>query len=172
VAAWQGFSWLLPALLYLVAISIALTFIDLDTFRLPFWIVAPSYPVAAALLALASYGEGEWWPMARAAICAAAMWLFYRILHLVNPRGMGYGDVRLAGVLGLYLGWLGYGQAFVGTFSASLVGGVVGIALIAAGRAGRKTEIPYGPYMIVGCWIGILLGGAVTDWYLGFSGVH
>ena len=60
---------------------------------------------------------------------------------------------------------------FVGTFSASLVGGVVSIGLLAAGRAGRKTPIPYGPYMIVGCWVGLVAGGAVTDWYLGFSGV-
>jgi leader peptidase (prepilin peptidase)/N-methyltransferase len=170
IAAWQGLSWLLPALLYLAAISIALTFIDLATFRLPWEIVAPSYPVALVLLAVASAGAGEWWPLARGAICGVVLWLFYRVLHAIRPDGMGYGDVRLAGVLGLYLGWFGWGQAFFGTFAASLLGGAVGIALMVAGRAGRKTAIPYGPYMIVGAWLGLTVGGAVVDWYLDFSG--
>ena len=83
---------------------------------------------------------------------------------------MGLGDVKLAGVLGMYLGWFGWGQVFVGTFAASLLGGVVGIALMLAGRAGRKTAIPYGPYMIAGAWLGITVGGAVVDWYLDLSG--
>jgi leader peptidase (prepilin peptidase)/N-methyltransferase len=98
------------------------------------------------------------------------MWLFYAVLWVVHPRGMGFGDVVLAGVLGMYLGVLGWGEAFVGTFSASLVGGVVSIGLLATGRANRKTAIPYGPYMIIGCWIGLTAGGAITDWYLDFSG--
>ena len=170
VAAWQGLSWLLPALLFLVAISIALTFIDLDTKRLPFDIVAPSYPVAAALLALAVLEDGDWWPLARAGISGAALWAFYRLLHALYPRGMGYGDVRLAGVLGMYLGWFGWGEVFFGTFAASLLGGVLGILLIALGRAGRKSEIPYGPYMIAGAWLGITVGGHVVDWYLETSG--
>jgi len=170
VAAWQGLSWLLPALLYLVAISVALTFIDLDTKRLPNDIVLPSYPVAAALLALAVLDAGDWWPLARAGMAGVALYVFYGLLWFAYPKGMGLGDVKLAGVLGMYLGWFGWGQVFFGTFAASLLGGVVGIALMLAGRAGRKTAIPYGPYMIVGAWLGITVGGAVVDWYLDLSG--
>jgi leader peptidase (prepilin peptidase)/N-methyltransferase len=178
LAAWQGLSWLLPALLYLAAVSIALTVIDLQHFRLPFRIVKPAYPVAAVLLTAGVLGEagwwpleqGDWWPLARAAICGAAMWLFYAVLWVVHPKGMGFGDVVLAGVLGMYLGVSGWGEAFVGTFSASFVGGAVSLWLLFTGRANRKTAIPYGPYMIIGCWIGLIAGGAITDWYLDFSG--
>jgi leader peptidase (prepilin peptidase)/N-methyltransferase len=170
VAAWQGMSWLLPALLYLVAISVALTVIDLDVKRLPNAIVLPSYAVVAALLAFAALGTGDWWPFARAVISGAVLYAVYFTLMVINPNGMGFGDVKLAFVLGMYLGWAGWGQVFFGTFAASLLGGLVGIALIAARRAGRKTEIPYGPYMIAGAWLGLTLGDEVVDWYLGVSG--
>jgi leader peptidase (prepilin peptidase)/N-methyltransferase len=170
VTAWQGLSWLLPALLYLVAISIALTFIDLDHKRLPNDIVLPSYLVVAALLALAAAGTGDWWPFARALISGAALYAVYFALMVVKPGGMGFGDVKLAFVLGMYLGWFGWGQVLFGTFAASLLGGVVGIGLIAARRAGRKTEIPYGPYMIAGAWLGLTIGDEVVDWYLRVSG--
>jgi leader peptidase (prepilin peptidase)/N-methyltransferase len=170
VTAWQGASWLLPALIYLAAISIALTFIDLDHFRLPDQIVLPSYAVVAALLTLPAVVEGEYGRLLRAAIAGAVLWVFYFVLRVINPNGMGYGDVKLAGVLGMYLGWFGWGQVALGTFLAFLIGGVVGIALMAAGRAGRKTAIPFGPYMIVGAWLGIAVGGAAWDWYLRVSG--
>ena len=170
VTAWQGLSWLLPALLYLAAISIALTFIDLDHFRLPDQIVLPSYGVVAALLGVAAVGEGEYRPLLRAAAAGAALWVFYFTLRVINPRGMGYGDVKLAGVLGMYFGWFGWGEVALGTFLGFAVGGVAGIGLMLAGRAGRKTQIPFGPYMIVGAWLGLAVGGAVWDWYLDLSG--
>jgi leader peptidase (prepilin peptidase)/N-methyltransferase len=170
VTAWQGPSWLLPALLYLVAVSVALTFIDLDVKRLPNQIVLPSYPVVAALLALASLGTGDWWPFARAVISGIALYGVYFVLMVIKPDGMGFGDVKLAFVLGMYLGYAGWGQVFFGTFAASLLGGLVGIGLILARRAGRKTEIPYGPYMIAGAWLGLTIGDEVVDWYLRLSG--
>jgi leader peptidase (prepilin peptidase)/N-methyltransferase len=170
VTAWQGFSWFLPALLYLAAISVALTVIDLKLLRLPNQIVLPSYVVVAALLGVAAVGEGEYWPLVRAGLASLVLWGFYFALHLIKPKGMGYGDVKLAGVLGMYFGWLGWGVVAVGTFLGFAVGGVVGIALMAAGRAGRKTQIPFGPYMIVGAWLGLTVGGAVWDWYLRTSG--
>jgi leader peptidase (prepilin peptidase)/N-methyltransferase len=171
VAAWAGLSWLLPALLYLTAISIALTMIDLELKRLPNAIVLPSYPVAAVLLTLAAVAEGEPGRLPRAAICGAALYSFYFILMAVYPSGMGFGDVKLAGVLGLYLGWFGWQYAIVGAFFGFLVGGIVGLTLMALGRAGRKTAIPFGPYMIIGAWLALAIAAPVTTWYLGSSGI-
>jgi leader peptidase (prepilin peptidase)/N-methyltransferase len=171
VAAWVGLSWLLPALLYFAAISIALTMIDLELKRLPNAIVLPSYPAAAALLVLASLGTGEWHRLLGAAIGCAALYVFYFVLVLIYPRGMGFGDVKLAGVLGLYLGWFGWEYTVVGAFFGFLLGGLVGLVLMVLGRAGRKTAIPFGPSMIVGAWLALVVAAPVTNWYLGYSGI-
>jgi leader peptidase (prepilin peptidase)/N-methyltransferase len=161
-----GFSWELPAYLYLVAIGVALAMIDLDVHRLPNKIVLPSYVVVAALLTLASVGTDDWAALLRAAIGGAALYAFYFALRLAYPRGMGFGDVKLAGLLGGYLGWLGWGQLAVGAFLGFLLGGAVGGALMALNRANRKSKIPFGPFMIVGAYVAVLAGAQITDLYL------
>ena len=171
VAAWSGPSWRLPAFAYLAALSIALAVIDLDTKRLPFWLVAPSYPVAMVLLGLASVAEHDRDSAVRAVIGAVVLWCFYRLLHLVYPAGMGYGDVRLSGLLGLYLAWLGWDRLVAGAFLAFLVGGIGGVLVMAARRGSLKTQIPYGPYMLVGAWLGILVGHPLAHWYLHTAGL-
>jgi leader peptidase (prepilin peptidase)/N-methyltransferase len=171
LAAWLGLSWLLPAMLYLAAISIALTMIDLELFRLPNAIVLPSYPVAAVLLTVPALVEGEPRRLLGAVIAAASLYAFYFLLLIVYPAGMGFGDVKLAGVLGLYLGWFGWEFPVVGTFAGFLLGGLVGLVLMILGRAGRKTQIPFGPYMIVGAWLALAFAAPVTDWYLHSSGI-
>jgi leader peptidase (prepilin peptidase) / N-methyltransferase len=171
VVAWVGLSWVLPALLYLAAISIALTMIDLKLKRLPNAITLPSYPIAAALLTLAALAEREPGRLIGAAIGSAASFAFYFMLMVINSRGMGFGDVKLSGVLGLYLGWFGWQCAVVGPFLAFVLGGVIGIGLMLLGRAGRKTQIPFGPYMIVAAWIALAWAVPLTDWYLQRSGI-
>jgi leader peptidase (prepilin peptidase)/N-methyltransferase len=167
VTAWHiGLSWALPAYLYLVAIGVALALIDLDVHRLPDQIVLPSYGVVAVLLVLASLGEDRWDALLRAAVGGAALYAAYFALKFVYPRGMGWGDVKLAGVLGMLLGWLGWGQLVVGGFLGFLLGGVVGGALMAVGRATRKSKIPYGPFMIAGAFLAVLFGAPITDLYL------
>jgi leader peptidase (prepilin peptidase)/N-methyltransferase len=83
----------------------------------------------------------------------------------VHPAGMGYGDVKLAGLLGLYLGWLGWGPVLVGTFTGFLLGGLVGVALLVTRRAGRRTAIPFGPFMLGGAMLALFFAGPVTSWY-------
>jgi leader peptidase (prepilin peptidase) / N-methyltransferase len=156
----------LPAYLYLGAIGIALAMIDIDVKRLPNAIVLPSYVVMAVLLSTAAAIEGEWDTLLRAALAGLALYAFYFLLMLVYPRGMGFGDVKLAGILGAALGWLGWGELVVGSFLAFLVGGVFGLALMVVGRAGRKSAIPFGPWMLLGALLGILWGGALADLYL------
>jgi leader peptidase (prepilin peptidase)/N-methyltransferase len=79
---------------------------------------------------------------------------------------MGFGDVKLAGVLGLVLGWLGWSILLVGGFLGFLLGAVVGGALMAVRKAGRKSKIPFGPFMLAGALLAILWGGQVWDAYL------
>lgn len=159
------------AYLYLAAVSIALALIDIDTHRLPNSIVLPGYVVIAVLFAAACVLGAEWTSLLRAAIGGLALYLFYLVLRMVRPAGMGGGDVKLAGVLGMCLAWLGWGALAVGAFAAFLLGGVFGIALIAARRAGRKTAIPFGPFMLAGAWIGIIAGESVAAWYVGLFAV-
>jgi leader peptidase (prepilin peptidase)/N-methyltransferase len=171
VAAWAGLSWLLPAMLFLAAVSIPLTLIDLAVRRLPNAIVLPSYPISAALLVVAGLTLGEPGRLVRAAVCGLALYAFYFLLMLIKPGAMGFGDVKLAGVLGMYLGFFGWQYAFVGWFLAFLIGAVAGLGLIGFGSAGRKSMIPFGPFMIAGAWLSLAVAAPVTDWYLGRSGL-
>ncbi|MDR7113312.1 leader peptidase (prepilin peptidase)/N-methyltransferase [Microbacterium trichothecenolyticum] len=156
----------IAAFLYFAAISIVLTLIDLETHRLPNSIVLPSYLVSGLLFTVAAWLTGEWGLLLGAGVGMAVLYLFYFLLRAARPGGMGGGDVKLAGVIGIYLGWLGWGALAVGAFAAFLYGGVFGIALMLLRRAGRKTAIPFGPWMILGAWTGVFAGEAVGKWYV------
>jgi leader peptidase (prepilin peptidase)/N-methyltransferase len=162
----------LLAFLYLAAISIALAVIDLDVRRLPNAIVLPAYVVGGVLLAAAAVVAGEPQRLVVVGIGAAGSVAFYGVLWFVKPGGMGLGDVKLAGVLGMYLGYLGWAQLAVGVAGAFLLGGVFGIMLMLLGRAGRKTAVPFGPWMLLGAWIGIAAGGPVASGYLDAVGLR
>ncbi len=161
----------LAAMLYLAAVSIALALIDVDTRRLPFWIVTPSWFVGAGLLGAAALLAGEPGAAVRMLTGAVALWGLYRVLHLLYPRGMGYGDVRLAGLIGAYLAWLGYGPLVVGAFAGFLLGALGGVVLIAAKGAGLKATIPYGPYMLAGTWVALVAGRPLAEGYLQLVGL-
>nr|WP_251449441.1 A24 family peptidase [Microbacterium sp. Marseille-Q6648] len=164
----EGGVWVLVvACLYLASVSIVLALIDLDTHRLPNAIVLPSYIVGGLLLALASLLTGDWVALLRGGIGMAALYAFYFVLRLVRSDGMGGGDVKLAGVLGLYLGYVGWGALVVGAFVAFVIGGIYGVALMLMRRASRKSAIPFGPWMILGAWVGLLVGEVIARWYIG-----
>ncbi|MEZ5116905.1 MAG: prepilin peptidase [Candidatus Nanopelagicales bacterium] len=162
-----GITWTLPAWLYLAAVGTALALIDVDHHRLPDVIVLPSYVVAGLLLLLPAALDDQWSTYGRAWLAAAALFAFYFFIAFVYPAGMGFGDVKLAGVLGLYLGWLGWGEVIVGTFAAFLFGAVVGVIFARRNRSGRKTAIPFGPFMLLGVLFALLLGPEVVMWYTG-----
>ena len=159
------------AFLYLAAISIALTLIDLDTHKLPNAIVLPAYAVGLVLLGVASILSQDGEALIRAAIGMAAMFVAYLAMAFAYPGGMGLGDVKLAGVLGLFLGWLGFGPLFVGAFAAFLLGGLFAIGLLLLRRVGRKSGIPFGPWMLVGAWVGVFAGKVILDAYLALFGL-
>jgi leader peptidase (prepilin peptidase) / N-methyltransferase len=161
----------LVAYLYLAAISVVLALIDLDVHRLPNAIVLPSYLVGVAVLGASAALTGDWHALATAAIgCAAAFALFF-VLAMAVPGGMGFGDVKLAGVLGLFLGFLGWGPLVIGVFGGFVLGGIFAVALIIARRAGRRSGIPFGPWMLAGAWAGVAFGAPLIHQYLVLTGI-
>ncbi len=156
----------LPAYLYLAAVGTALAAIDLDVRRLPDALTLPSYPVAVVLLGGAAALGSPSGQLVRALLGGAAMYAFYFVLCLAYPAGMGFGDVKLSGVLGLYTAWTGWGAWAVGLFAGFLYGGLFGLALIALGRGGRRTAVPFGPFMLLGALTGVLVGEPLAQAYL------
>ena len=161
----------LIAFLYFAAIGVALTLIDLDTNRLPNVIVVPAYPVAAVLLTVAAVAGAEPERLIMAAIGGAGLFLLYFLMATLYSGGMGFGDVKLAGVLGIFLGFLGWGPLAVGAFAAFLLGGGFSLVLVALRRANGRTAIPFGPWMIAGAWVGIFFGDAIAAGYLRLVGL-
>jgi leader peptidase (prepilin peptidase) / N-methyltransferase len=161
----------LVAFLFLAAVSVALAAIDLDTHRLPNVITYPSFIVMAVLLSVSSLLLGDGDALLRAAIGAAALFAAYLLMALAYPGGMGLGDVKLAAVLGLSLAWLGWSELIVGAFAAFVLGGLFSIAMLALRRVGRKSGIPFGPWMLVGAFVGVLIGDDIATWYLGLFGL-
>jgi leader peptidase (prepilin peptidase) / N-methyltransferase len=157
-----GWSALLPAYCYLALVSVPLAVIDALSHRLPDRLTLPSYPVALALLgaaALTVTGGGRHYVHALAGLAACV--LFYGVLWLISPAGIGLGDVKLAGVTGLYLGWFGARAVAAGLAGGFVLAAVAGLAMIAARRATRKAHIPFGPFMLAAA-LAVLLAPALS----------
>ncbi|MBC7723761.1 MAG: prepilin peptidase [Burkholderiaceae bacterium] len=146
----------LPAFAYFAVVAVAVSAADIRSHRIPNRIVYPSYAVSTALIAVASLGGG--WAFVRAVAGAAALFAVYLLLAWAVPQGLGFGDVKLAGLIGLHLAWLGWGDLIAGTLLAFLLGGIHAIVLLVLGRAGRGTRIAFGPWMLAGAVGTILLG--------------
>jgi leader peptidase (prepilin peptidase) / N-methyltransferase len=166
--AWSlGPRWILVPILVVAVVGVALTVIDIDVHRLPNAIVLPLYPVALPLVVATAWLDSDGSALVRALFAMAASVAFYLLLALIKPGGMGMGDVKLSGVLGLVLGYLSWGAVIVGTMAAFILGAIVGVVLMAVGRAGRQTAIPFGPFMLVGALIGAMVGELAWDAYTG-----
>lgn len=146
--------WLLAAPVVVLAAAV-----DLAVQRLPDVLTLPLAAGTAAGLGLASAfpGAGGSWP--RALLGGAVLTVVYFLLFLINPNGMGFGDVKLALSVGVALGWYGWDVLFLGTFAGFLLAAGFGLTLVIAGRAGRKTAVPFGPFMAAGALVSLLAGG-------------
>jgi leader peptidase (prepilin peptidase)/N-methyltransferase len=145
--------WLLVA-----PLGVLLAVVDFTVQRLPDVLtlsLAGSALVLLAGAAAAPENAGDW---LTALYGALALGGGYFVLFLINPNGMGFGDVKLALGLGAVLGWYGWGAVLLGTFAGFLFGGLYGMGLVVARRAGRKTSIPFGPFLIAGAFVGLLVG--------------
>jgi leader peptidase (prepilin peptidase)/N-methyltransferase len=155
----------LPALLLFVAAGIALAAIDFDVMRLPNVIVYPSYAAMAVLLGGAAVTEHTTAPLVRAVVGGATLFLGFLALALIVPGGMGFGDVKLAGLIGTVLGFVSYPAIAVGAFAAFFLGAVAGVLLMAKRRADRKSLVPFGPAMIAGALVALFATAPVVDTY-------
>ena len=160
-------SWVLPAFLAIAAGLVALSVIDLEHFLLPNRIVYPLAVATIVLLALAAAGDDAWTAFGRALLGGVVAMVALGLLHLVSPRSMGFGGVKLAFVLGLVLGWLGWSELVLGLFCGFLAGAVVGLALIVLRHRGRKDHLPFGPFLAFGTLIVLLWGDVILRWYRG-----
>jgi len=166
-----GLSWYLAAVLVLAAASIALAVIDLAHQRLPFVVTGVTAVLTIVLLTADAVTRGPG-PIP-VALASAGIWLaVYGGVWLVTTgRGMGLGDVALAPLLGLTLGWTGWGASVTGLLAGFVVGAVVGIALLATGVVGRRARVPHGPFMLAGAAIGLFAGPQLWSSYLAFTGL-
>ena len=160
-----GLSMALPAYLYLAAISITLAVIAADNMRLPDTLVLPSYVLAVLLLMPAGAGIGDWHPAARAFAGMAALSAIYFALTLAYPTTLNLADVKLAGLLGLYLGWMSWAALLVGTLGGLVIGALGGGVRIALQQSGRGARLTVGPCMVVATGLAVFVTVPVTTWY-------
>ncbi|HWC14524.1 MAG TPA: prepilin peptidase [Actinomycetota bacterium] len=168
VAAWWRFGLSLEAVVFAGFFwgLVVLTAIDLEHHLLPNKIVYPLFVAGWAGLAVAAFVDGDLGRLRGAAFGALIFGGFLFTVAFIAPAGMGGGDVKLGFVLGTFLGYAGgIGFTLVGMFLSFVAGGVIGIALLARG-GGRKTQVPFGPFLALGTVAGILFGRVILDWYL------
>ena len=152
-----GLSWELPAFLLLAVVGVLLAVVDLQHRLLPNRVVLPALAAGTALLLLAALADGAWDALLRAVLGAAALFAVYLVLALVSPGGLGMGDVKLAALVGLYLGWLGWAAVVLGALAGFVVQALVALVLLAARRIGLRGELPFGPAMLAGA--ALVIGG-------------
>ncbi len=165
--AWKfGPTWALPAYCVLGAGLIGLSWIDLRTKRLPRQIIYVTAALGIPLLCVAAlviHEPRRIWTMLLGGGIALA---FMAIVYLASRGGMGDGDVRLSPLLGAYLGWLNPGFVAVGLFLGFFFGAIVGVAMMATGKAGRKTAVPFGPFLALGTIVAIFIGQRCIDLFM------
>lgn len=156
VALTYAGSWLLPAQLWLLALAVVLTITDVQHRRLPNVLLLPGGGVLAVLLAAGALVEGDGGDLVGLVVTAAALFALFLLAAVVSPSGMGMGDVKLAGVLGLALGLSGPSATVLAVLVAFGLHAVLSVVLLVTRRAGRRTALPFGPALLAGT--GLALG--------------
>ncbi|MGY1829328.1 prepilin peptidase [Geodermatophilus sp. SYSU D01180] len=157
LTAWRfGLSAALPAYLLLAVAGVLLAAIDRRHSLLPNRVVLPTLVAGVVLLAGAAAVTGEWPALLRAVLAAAAVFGVLLLMALISPRGMGMGDVKLGAVLGLYLGWLGWPHVVLGLFAGFAIQAGLALVLMAVRRVGLRTELPFGPALLLGTGLVVL----------------
>jgi leader peptidase (prepilin peptidase)/N-methyltransferase len=162
-----GERWVLVAYLWFVAVTLTLTLTDLDRKLIPNRILFPGLVVGVVLLALGALADGDMPHLLRALAGAAGYFAFLFVLALLARGGFGMGDVKLGALLGAFLAYEGWDVLVVGAVGAFLLGGVVSIFLLVFRIRGRKDAIPFGPYLVLGAYVAIAAGEAISEWYTG-----
>jgi len=155
----------LPAYLFFGCVAVTLALIDADVRRLPDSIVLSAYVVAPLLLMPAGAAQGDVYQAVRGGLGILALWSIYFALQLAGPNAITSGDVKLAGLLGLFLGWISWGALLVGIVIGLLIGGGVGMRMSVAGPKHSTMQVAYGPCMIGGAASALFIAAPVLSWY-------
>ncbi|MCP2250979.1 prepilin peptidase [Lentzea aerocolonigenes] len=139
------------------AVGVALAFIDTAVRRLPDVLTLPAYPAVLILLTVAALTGGTIGALGRAVLGGLTLAFVYRVLEFVNPAGMGYGDVKLSGVIGMALAWLGWPVLLLGAALAFILSAVVSLVLLLLRKVTLKSTLPFGPFMLLGAFAAVLL---------------
>lgn len=161
-----GWIWTLPAFLWFVGVTWVLVFTDLDHQRIPNRILYPGTIVGLMLLAGGSAVENSWGDLGRGLMSGVVVFGGFFLLALVARGGFGFGDVKLSFLLGLFAGYSSFDAVVAGFFLAFLLGGVVSLGLLITRRKGRRDAIPFGPFLVVGTYLGICFGENLIGSYL------
>ncbi|HET6874066.1 MAG TPA: prepilin peptidase [Acidimicrobiales bacterium] len=148
------------------AVLVAIGAIDVDHRIVPRKIVYPALVGTGGLLVGASVLTGSYRPLVDAALGAVVAFLVLFAIHFIQPNGMGFGDVRLAGLIGLNLGWLGLAHVAVGIFAGFLLGAVLGMIIVAVRGGGRRSAIPFAPFLAAGAVVAVLFGNPIVHAWL------
>jgi len=162
-----GADWVVPAYLVFFVCLVSVTVIDFQRQIIPNRIVYPTIFAAIPLLALAALAGHQWDRFGHALMGASLAWLALLVIHLISPGGMGFGDVRLAFVLGLFLGWISLGHVFTGLFLGVVLISVVGIGLSVLRLRSLSDHIAFGPFLAGGSILAVFAGQAITRVWLG-----
>jgi leader peptidase (prepilin peptidase)/N-methyltransferase len=160
-----GSSWTLPAELAFVGGTLALAAVDLERYLLPRAILYPTLVLVGLGVLVAATATGQWRRLAIAAACSAGAFGVFYVINWIRPSWLGFGDVRLASLLGLALGWVGPWYLLIGFMVANFLGAALGVALMLAGRASRSTPLPYGVFLGSGAMCALFVGAPIITWY-------
>jgi leader peptidase (prepilin peptidase)/N-methyltransferase len=150
------------ALAWAAGAGLVLGAVDLASHRLPDRVTGPAAAVCAGALTVDAAVLGSWGDLVRALAAAAAAFVLAAGAAAVSPEGLGFGDVKLLGLLGLVLGWAGWGVLLAGVFLGLLTGALVSVVLLATRRAGWRTALPFGPPLLVGAVLALVLAGPAS----------
>ena len=175
VGARIGLDWALPGFLLFAWLLVVVAIIDVRTRKIPNRLMYPLIPTLLVLMVAAALLSGVPERAIGAVVGGVAAFVVLLVLALIQPRGMGMGDVKLAGFIGIALGYLSYGHIVIGVFGGFVAGAVGGLAFLVLqafrGGALRRQKIPFGPYLAIGALLGLFFGDPLWNWYLGTLGV-
>lgn len=165
-----GPTWELPGYLWFFALTVVLVLTDFDHQRVPNAILLPGGVAGVALLAAGALTEGRGDAILRGLGGGVALFALFLLLALATRGGFGMGDVKLAGLVGIFTAYLSWWFLVVAVLAAFLLGGVVAVFLLVTGRKGRKDRIAFAPALIAGSWLVILCGPVMVSWITGHPG--